>query len=99
MASLYITEFALIGETSRGKVQTPEWPAVAHQKLTIGAETDSAAFNAATKFIRVHADAICSIVITASAPAATTSMCRMAAGQTEYFSVKPGHYLSVITNT
>ena len=97
MASLYITEYS---GTARQHTQIAMTPAVAHQKLTIGSETDSAAFNANTRFIRVHADTVCSILIenVETAPTATTSMTRMAADQTEYFGVIPGGKLSVIAN-
>lgn len=98
MASLYITEYS---GTAGQQTQVAMTPAVAHQKLTIGSETDSAAFNQNTRFIRVHADAICSILIENSetAPTATVSMTRMSADSTEYFGVNPGGKLSVITNT
>jgi hypothetical protein len=98
MASLYITEYS---GTASQQTQIAMTPAVAHQKLAIGSETDSAAFNINTRFIRVHVDAICSILIenVETAATATTSMTRMAADQTEYFGVVPGGKLSVITNT
>lgn len=64
MATLYITEFAEIqGGDNNGKVPVVKLPPLAEQTVAIGAETDSAAFNAATKFIRVHCDAICSIKV------------------------------------
>jgi len=98
MASLYITEYSGVAGQHTQVAMTP---AVAHQKLTIGSETDSAVFNANTRFIRVHVDAICSILIenVDTAPTATVGMTRMAADTTEYFGVVPGGKLSVITNT
>jgi hypothetical protein len=95
MASLYITEYGSVGSERTPIAQSPR---VAMQKLTVGAETKSAAFQPSTRFIRVHTDAICSIVIS-TAPTATTSDSRMAAGDTEYFGVNPGDKLSVISNT
>ena len=98
MAVLYVTEFNNIGGGARFPVAGALWAAVAEQTVAIGGVTaSSAAFNANTLFIRVHTDVICSIDIGA-APTATTSTARMAANQTEYFSVKPGHKIAVIAN-
>lgn len=101
MASLYITEFRPLAPGTGVPVQIAEFPALATQKIAIGAEGDSAVFNVATRIIRLHADAICSITITAVGveATATTSMTRLAADQTEYFGVQPGAELSVIANT
>jgi hypothetical protein len=73
-------------------------PPIAEQTVAITTETDSTAFNAKTRYIRVHADAICSIAV-GVAPTASTSTMRLSAGQTEYFGVQPGHKVSVISNT
>jgi hypothetical protein len=95
MAKVYIAEFSGLA----GHGAQVGSGLITQQVVAIGAETDSAAFNAATAFIRVHADAICSITIGAS-PTATTNMMRLAADQTEYFGVVGGvDKLSVITNT
>lgn len=110
MTTLYITEFASLAQdtTAGGGVLLAKWPYVAKQTLSnTGGSTPSNPFNAATRFIRVHTDAICSIVIgnagqtagVAVAPTATTSDARMAANSTEYFAVSPGDKLSVIANT
>jgi hypothetical protein len=95
MASLYLAEF---GGLVKDKLAIPSTPPLVEQKLTIGAETDSAVFNPETTVIRVHVDAICSIAFGA-APTASTSTMRLAANQTEYFGVRSGDKLSVITNT
>lgn len=63
--------------------------------VTIGAEAKSAAFT--YPFVRVAVDAACRVKGGSTAPTATTgSAIRMAAGQTEYFFVKPGDKLSFI---
>jgi len=98
MASLRITEFRGAAQGMAGPVPVPIWPALAHQAVTIGTEADSAAFNAATTLIRVQAEALCCIDI-GTAPNATTAMCRLTAGMTEYYAVSPGHICSVITTT
>lgn len=99
MATLYITEFASMGVAGGGSPQIAAMPPLAEQAIAIGAETDSAAFNAQTKFVRLHPDAICSIVIGAGNPVAATTKLRLAANTTEYFGVQPGQVLSVIANT
>lgn len=99
MASLRITEFGGTMMEIGGRASAPLWPALAHQNVTIGAETDSAAFNASTRLIRVQAEALCCISIGPGTQTATTDMCRMTAGMTEYFGVSPGDKVSVITTT
>lgn len=93
MATVYVSEYGDIRANAAFE------PRVADQTVAIGAgSAQSAAFNAATRFIRVHTDAICSIDIGAN-PTATATKSRLAAGQTEYFYVYPGHKIAVITNT
>lgn len=101
MAKLYITEFADVMHESWGNtpVGIPMNPALAYQQIAIGAtHAECSALNVATKVIRVHTDAICSIAIGASA-VATALMSRMVAGQTEYYAVPQGasYIVSVIT--
>lgn len=102
MAVLYITEYAELGIGAAGRVgQMPRAPFVAKQTVAIGgASVQSAAFNAKTRIIRLHTDAICSVAVDAS-PTATATDARMAANQTEYYDVSllPGGRVAVITNT
>lgn len=102
MAVLYVTEFSRTGRGGDGlPVQAADQPVVVEQTVAIGgASASSSAFNALTKLVRIHTDAICSIVF-GTAPTATTSKMRLAAGQTEYFSVplNGGYKVAVITNT
>lgn len=100
MAVLYITEYIDID----GPRQVPKEPPIKEQTIAITAGTlPSAAFDPRTTVIRVHSDAICSVLVTgANAPAvvaATATSGRMAAGQTEYRGVQGGQVISVITNT
>jgi len=95
MAVLYISEYATI---SIPNAPIAAEPSITTQTLAIGAEVKSAAFNAQTRYVRIHTDAICSIAF-GSSPTATTASMRLAAPQTEYFSVTPGHKVSVISNT
>jgi hypothetical protein len=101
LAKLYISEFSDVLQTSNGPVQIAAQPSLVDQTpVVIGAGANSsAAFGAATRFIRVHTDVICSILISTVGTAATANNARMAANQTEYFKVNAGDSLSVITNT
>lgn len=100
MAVLYIEEYAdlpLLGNGQAGQVARA--PGVARQTVAIGGTSaQSAAFNAKTRYVRLHTDATCSILFGAN-PTATTSTPRMAANQTEYFAVTRGDLVAVITNT
>jgi len=96
MATLYVTESSGAGP------QTPiaDTPKVAQNNVAIGgASVQSNAFNTNTVIIRVHPDVICSVEIGGSNPTATTASQRMPADSIEYFFVKPGDKLAVISNT
>lgn len=96
MAVCYIWEYSEI--VSRGGVPIGKAPGILQQTVAIaGGSAQSAKFNAATNYIRVHVDAICSINIGTN-PTATTSTARLAQNQTEYFGVNPGDQLAVISN-
>lgn len=99
MATLYITEFSTLGTAGGGAPQIAAMPPIAEQTVAIGAEADSAALDGQTRFVRLHCDAVCSIMIGPGNPAATTVKMRMAADQTEYFGVQAGTKVSVIANT
>lgn len=107
MATLYVTEFKQLGPTgasswgAQGNAPFVSQPPLAEQTVAIGATSAaSGAFDAATSFVRIHTDAICSVEINAD-PTATATKARMAAGQTEYFSIPAGNgfKVAVITNT
>jgi hypothetical protein len=59
-----------------------------------------AAFNAKTRFVRLHTDAVCSIKFGTN-PTASATTARMAANSTEYSSVPPNqaYKVAAITNT
>src|SRR5215510_4199255 len=86
MSKLYISEYTRVTPSSgpgNAVVQAPEEPPIATQVVdfTSGA-AQSAAFNAKTRFVRLHTDAICSVKFAAN-PTATVNDPRLAAGQTE----------------
>lgn len=103
MAVLYVTEFA--GQGTDGyahPINAAAMPVLQEQTVAIGvgsAQTASALTNQ-TAMVRLHCDAICSVVIGTN-PTATATSQRMAANQTEYFSVpmNSGFKVAVITNT
>jgi len=72
---------------------------LAEQVVAITAgSVQSAAYNADTKFVRICADAPCSIKY-GSSPTATASTRRLPANWPEYFGVQGGNKHAVITNT
>lgn len=85
MAKLYITEYCAAQIGPVGRVgQVPLEPPIAEQTVTIsGTHNESAAFNSQTRLIRLHTDAICSVVIGTN-PTATTANGRMPANMTEF---------------
>lgn len=103
MAKIYIMEHTQPSAYQGGLLPVVRMPPLATQTVAIGGSTTaSAAFNAKTKMVAIHTDAICSIEFSATpgaATAATTSSKRMAANTTEYFEVAPGDKVSCITNT
>jgi hypothetical protein len=103
MATLYVAEYATGGFAQVGGavVQTSHEPPLAEQTVAIGGSSAaSSAFNAATTLVRLHCDAICSVLFGANPTAATTNQ-RLAANQTEYKTVPRGqaYKVAVITNS
>ena len=100
MATLYITEYADSGFIS-GPVAVAKEPRITSQTVEIAAgSAQSAAFNSATRLVRLHTDAICSVDF-GTDPTAVETESRMAANQTEYFAVPHGqsYKVAVIANT
>jgi hypothetical protein len=105
MSTLYISEYpGLAGarypvsssEQNKDRFPIPPEPSLARQTVTIGAEAKSAAFSAATRFIRIHArGSACHWMIGAD-PTATTSETPLEDGDREFVGVTPGHKISVI---
>jgi hypothetical protein len=97
--AVYITEHTLPRIFTGNPLPVVELPPLATQKLTNGAvSVQSSAFNAATRMIGVHTDAIISLAVGVN-PTATANDKRMAANTTEYFFVEAGQRLAVINNT
>ena len=98
MAKLYVSEYDRLGSVISGPAMIAQEPSLVEQTVTFTTTTQSSAFNAKTRYIRVHTDSICSISIGAN-PTATTSTKRMAADATEYFAVGGGQKIAAVTNT
>src|SRR6266446_624453 len=92
MGILYITEFANIGFTGLGSpTQIAAQPVNAEQSITFTTHVESTAFKNNTQIVRLHNDATSPVSVAfGTAPVATTANMRMAANQTEYFTVPTG---------
>jgi hypothetical protein len=97
--AVYVTEHPLPRISYGNPLPVVEMPPLATLKITNGGtSTQGAVFNAATRMIGVHTDAIISIAVGVN-PTATTNDKRMAANTTEYFFVEAGQRIAVINNT
>jgi hypothetical protein len=100
MAIVDISEYENQARDARNdSIPTGNEPALAYQQVAITAgSVASVAFQDTTRMVRVHADAVCRIKFGAAPVAAAGTSMRMAAGSTEYFGVRPGEKLAVITS-
>lgn len=100
MAVVDITQYTQLAADQSGKpIPVGMEPGIANIQVAIGGSSaQSAAMDNNTRFVRVHTDAACRIAFGANPTAAATSQ-RMAAGQTEYFGVRGGEKIAVITST
>lgn len=88
MGILYISEYAELAIGPAGRVgQMPMEPPLAEQAITFTTVQPSAAFNAQTRFVRLHTDTVCFILFGTAPVAVTATNGRMAANQTEYHAV------------
>jgi hypothetical protein len=96
MSTLYVTELKASGNSESGsQMQMAKQPPVTDQTVTFTTSTQSAAFNADTRFVRLHPKNNCHVAFGAS-PTATTSNMPMLADSVEYFAVIPGQKLAVV---
>lgn len=101
MAVLYVTEYASLGQLPVGVVgQMAAEPPLIEQAVAITAgSTTTAAFNAKTRLVRIHADTVCGITLgtapTATVPSAGLGSQRLAANQTQFQAVPPGQAFKV----
>jgi len=99
MAKVYISEYKTLTRDNRGHMLPGgQEPAAIEQNVEIsGGSLQSEPFGENVRFVRIHAEASCSLLFGAD-PVATTDVKRMPAGATEYFGVQPGLKLAVISN-
>lgn len=88
MAFLYVTEFNNMGVANNAPViQAASQPPIAEQTVAnAGASTQSATFNALTRFVRLSTDTACCFAFGTN-PTATVANARLAPNTTEYFAV------------
>jgi hypothetical protein len=101
MATLYVTEYASVAHMPNAQGQVPQEPPRAEQIVAIGgASAQSVNFQPGTRMVRIHTDAICSVLFGVN-PTVTTGSGRLVAGQTEYHGVPEGGgmQVAVIANT
>lgn len=101
MSTLYISEYAEAAHfpTTLGVGAEPSHD---QTPLTISSTSGaSAAFQNNTRLVRIHTDAICSIVFGTAPTAVAQTQKRLAANQTEYFGVPMGmsYKVAVVTST
>ena len=101
MAILYIAEFKSLAKDGDGhKVSAPRWAPLAQTAVDYTSGEQSHTLQSGTNFVRLSTDAICHYNAGVSGtPAATTSMARMAADQTEFIGVPPGGVIRVIAGS
>lgn len=100
MANIWISEFDKSGipyVEGGGYLNVPIAlePVLAPQKVSFTTATQSAAFNAATKLIRMVSDADCHVAFGAD-PTADTDDEKLIAGIPEWRAVTAGHKVSVV---
>ena len=97
MTKVYVSEYAVLTNIAGTIGQMSPEPPLATQIIDYGAGVASITLSAATRYVRLQNDSICSMSFTATN--ATTSDARFPADSTEYKSVQPGSKISAITNT
>ncbi len=98
MAGCLITEFRGQGREDSGKDIPVAGREVTTQAVTYTSSTQSAAFNGATRMVRIIADAAVFLVFGAN-PTATATAIKVPANTVEYFSVTPGEKVACYDGT
>jgi len=100
---LYVTEFDSLLNDAKSGSTFPRCPSLADQVLPIsGLSLASAAFSPNSRVIRVHSSVACAVKVGGPAPVAKSGLggtSRLAAGVSEYFAVKPGDAVAVISSS
>lgn len=100
MATLYVTEYS--GPQRGGAAQIVHGRRLKKNNVAIGASSAaSVAFSVNASIVRVATDANCSFIFSTDdgvVPTATNTDEYLAAGNVEYYAVKPGDFIAVIAN-
>jgi hypothetical protein len=87
MALVFVSEYGSVGNDFGNAPVADEGSLQAEYTLAIGGTSvQGAVLRPGTRFLRVHADAVCSVAFGPNPTALATGK-RLAAGQTEYFKV------------
>lgn len=94
-----ITEYSFLARDAQGNtIPAGREPGRVQQVPIGGSSQQSSAFAGDTNFVRVHADSACRIAFGAN-PSADMSCARLAGGATEFFGVRPGDKIAVISSS
>lgn len=98
MAQIWVTEY---GGFASGPLQVAQTPKINRYVIAISgtASVSTIAFDPATNYVRLNTDAGCHVTFVTSTGAtlASTLDSRLPADNTEYFGVKSGMYVSVVS--
>lgn len=97
MTKVYVSEYSTLLNVNGVVAQISPEPPVATQIIDYGAGVASITLGAATRYVRLQNDSICSMSFTGTN--ATTSDARFPADTIEFKGVQPGSKISAITNT
>lgn len=100
MAVFDISEYSSLARDATGAIMpVGQEPAIKKQQVAIAAGSEqSLEFGPNSRLARFHSDVPCRWEVGPN-PTATPASPRMAAGQTEYFGVRPGDRVAVISTT
>lgn len=97
-AVCYISEYSTLARDAAGRNLPVASQVLAVQAVTYTTSTQSSAFNAATRFIRLVCDAAAFFEFGAS-PTATTADAYLPGNTVEYFGVLPGEVVALYDGT
>lgn len=97
MAIAYVGEHGGLMQTSGGVAPIVKQPPLVRQKITFTTTTQSAAFGANTRVLRIVSDTACFFRVGADPTAVTAEPEFLPANTIEYFLVQPGDKIAFVT--
>ncbi len=98
--TLFITEVGRLTQWGANDSPVPVMPPVAEQALTVAGNTVSAALNANTQFVILHAEVALSLAFgPTNAVVANPLVHQFSAGETRTYAVNPGSFIAAILPT